>query len=86
MSAVAYYFGRRIHETLKVPVGLIGSSWGGTAAEFWVPWGDMAAEPELGFLTRAWKERKDQRILDRGQLGQPHALQLLDLIQHGAAI
>jgi sialate O-acetylesterase len=35
-SAVAYFFGRRLHKELNVPVGLIHSSWGGTAAEGWV--------------------------------------------------
>jgi sialate O-acetylesterase len=34
-SAVGYFFGRRLHEELKVPVGLVNSSWGGTLAEAW---------------------------------------------------
>ena len=34
-SAVAYYFGRTLHKDMKVPVGLINSSWGGTRAEAW---------------------------------------------------
>jgi sialate O-acetylesterase len=34
-SAVAYFFGRHLHKELGVPVGLIDSSWGGTAAELW---------------------------------------------------
>ncbi|MEH6309051.1 sialate O-acetylesterase [Olivibacter sp. CPCC 100613] len=34
-SATAYYFGRQLHERLKVPIGLIHSSWGGTIAEAW---------------------------------------------------
>lgn len=34
-SAVGYFFGQKIHENLKVPVGLINSSWGGTPAEIW---------------------------------------------------
>ncbi len=34
-SAVAYFFGRRLHRDLGVPVGLIASSWGGTVAEAW---------------------------------------------------
>ena len=34
-SAVAYFFGRKIHKDLKVPVGLINCSWGGTPAEAW---------------------------------------------------
>lgn len=35
-SAVAYYFGRELHNELKVPVGLINSSWGGTPIETWI--------------------------------------------------
>ena len=34
-SAAAYYFGRDLHKELKVPVGLIHTSWGGTPAELW---------------------------------------------------
>jgi len=34
-SAVLYFFGRKLHQELGVPVGLINSSWGGTVAEAW---------------------------------------------------
>lgn len=34
-SSVAYYFGRKLYERLKVPVGLLVSSWGGTPAQAW---------------------------------------------------
>ncbi len=34
-SAVAYYFGQKLHNELKVPVGLISSNWGGTKSEVW---------------------------------------------------
>lgn len=36
-SAVAYYFGRRLHQDLGVPIGLILSAWGGTRIEPWTP-------------------------------------------------
>lgn len=36
-SATAYFFGREVHRDLKVPVGLIDSSWGGTRIEPWTP-------------------------------------------------
>ena len=43
-SAVAYFFGRRLHEELDVPIGLIHSSWGGTRIE---PWTDLESLRQL---------------------------------------
>ena len=34
-SAVAYYFGKMLQDSLGVPVGLINTTWGGTPAEAW---------------------------------------------------
>jgi len=34
-SAVGYFFGRELHKSLGVPIGLIHTSWGGTPAEAW---------------------------------------------------
>lgn len=34
-SAVAYYFALQIHKATGYPVGIINSTWGGTAAESW---------------------------------------------------
>jgi sialate O-acetylesterase len=37
-SAIAYFFAQRITEDLKnVPIGMIISAWGATAAEVWIP-------------------------------------------------
>jgi sialate O-acetylesterase len=36
-SAVAYFFARKLQAELKVPIGMINSSWGGTPAECWMP-------------------------------------------------
>lgn len=35
LSAVAYYFGRKIHLEQGVPIGIIQSTWGGTPVESW---------------------------------------------------
>lgn len=34
-SAVGYFFGRHLHKNMNVPIGLIGSNWGGTVVETW---------------------------------------------------
>ena len=36
-SAICWLFGKRIHDTLEVPVGLISSNWGGTSIQVWMP-------------------------------------------------
>jgi len=36
-SAVCFLYGRILYDHLKVPIGLIESSWGGTSVETWMP-------------------------------------------------
>lgn len=36
-SAIGYFFGKKLHEDLSVPIGLIGSYISGTPAEIWTP-------------------------------------------------
>lgn len=35
-SAVAYFFARKLYQELKMPIGLIHTSWGGTQIESWI--------------------------------------------------
>ena len=46
-SAVGYFFGRELYQHLKVPIGLINSSWGGTPAEAWTSNDALTSSPEL---------------------------------------
>ncbi len=59
-SATAFFFGREIHRTLKVPVGLINSSVGGTPIESWIAPEAQKASPELkGFFEGQKQAAKD---------------------------
>lgn len=46
-SAVGYFFGKDVAEKLDRPVGLIGTSWGGTPAEVWTPDSIVRNDPAL---------------------------------------
>jgi sialate O-acetylesterase len=46
-SAVAYFFGRELHQKLNVPVGIIQSAWGGTVAETWISGETIANDPDF---------------------------------------
>ena len=46
-SAVGYAFGRRIQQSINVPVGLIGSNWGGTRIEPWTTEQGFRSVPQL---------------------------------------
>ena len=46
-TAVGYFFGRELHKKLNVPIGLIHTSWGGTAAQLWTSKPALEANPAL---------------------------------------
>ncbi|MFA6960761.1 MAG: sialate O-acetylesterase [Opitutaceae bacterium] len=56
ISAVAYFFGRELRTRLKVPVGLINSSWGGSQIESWMSASAIAANPVGDKVINSWKQ------------------------------
>jgi len=46
-SGAGYYFSVELEKNLKVPVGIINSSYGGSQAEAWTPVEYLAADPDL---------------------------------------
>ncbi len=46
-SATAYFFGRKLHTDVKVPIGLIHTSWGGTVAEAWTSKNSLLTLPDF---------------------------------------
>jgi sialate O-acetylesterase len=59
-SATAYFFGLMLNKTLKVPVGLICTSWGGTRIEPWIS--------ENGFKKFDWVKLPDKTQAPTGTL------------------
>lgn len=46
-SLAGYFFGKKLQESLHVPIGLINASWGGTPAEAWTPKDSVESIPIL---------------------------------------
>jgi sialate O-acetylesterase len=64
-TAVGYFFAREIHSRLGIPVGLINTSWGGSAIEPWIGRSRYEANPALQPLLPRWAEGaafRDQKI------------------------
>jgi len=58
-SAAAWYFGRKLMEELKVPVGVIHTSWGGTIIEAWMSEGAISQYPEFAAALAQVKSLSD---------------------------
>lgn len=60
-SAVGYYFAVELENDLKVPIGMINSSWGGSQAEAWTPVEYLNDNPDLKPTvdrTKIWDEER----------------------------
>lgn len=55
-SAVGYYFGRRLHQALDVPIGLIDNAWGGSACEAWIRRDLLEEDDRFTALMDQWKK------------------------------
>lgn len=68
-SAVAYFFGKMLHQEMGVPVGLVNTSWGGTPSESWtsretlLTFGDF--DQQLEFLYGSGKEELEQALKEQ---------------------
>jgi sialate O-acetylesterase len=71
-SAVGYFFGRQLHQTLGVPVGLINNAWGGSVAEAWVKRDKLAAHPHLKSIHERWVKIESAEKPDENQLKGNH--------------
>jgi sialate O-acetylesterase len=60
-SATAYYFGRILQNTLKVPIGLIHISYSGSSAEAWMDADALKEFPDIKVPTLADSARSNNR-------------------------
>ncbi|MBC8443287.1 9-O-acetylesterase [PVC group bacterium] len=56
-TAAGYFFGRKLHQDLDVPIGLINSSWGGTVIEAWTPWESQKDDSVVQSIKASWDQR-----------------------------
>ena len=53
-SAVGFFFGRQLHQTLHIPVGLIDNAWGGSACEAWIDRNLLSSDDRFKPLIERW--------------------------------
>jgi sialate O-acetylesterase len=63
-SSVAYFFGRDLNTDLKVPVGLINASWGGTVAEAWTSAESLNQMTDFQGAIQVLKDYSKGRFMD----------------------
>lgn len=63
LSATAYFFAKYLKDKLKVPIGLIVSSWGGANIQAWTDKETLSAFPEVSFA---------DLVQDVSQMKRPH--------------
>lgn len=63
-SAVAYFFGRELHNALNVPVGLVVSSVGGTRIESWMAREVLERDPANRAALEAWNQYSAEEFED----------------------
>ncbi len=61
-SAAGYFFAKKLFEELKVPIGMIHTSWGGTEVELWTSEQGLRQVPELGSQVDVYKKANEENL------------------------
>src|SRR4051812_22367052 len=70
-SAVGYFFGRQLHQTLDVPIGLIDDAWGGSACEAWVRRDLLEKDEKYRPLIARWEQIEQNPDAAKKAKGNP---------------
>ena len=67
-SATAYFFARKLYNKLKVPIGLINTSWGGTQSEAWTSEHAFEQNAQMKYVADAMKNNDIETLMkNRGE-------------------
>jgi len=76
VSGVGYFFSRKLHHDLDVPIGMLQSFWGGSRIEAWTSIEALKAEPELKPILDWWATSFAQFDPDKAQAEYGRQLEL----------
>lgn len=62
-SATAYFFARELYNKLKVPIGLINTSWGGTQVEAWISEQGFGTSPEMKYVATSMQNNDMEKSI-----------------------
>ena len=71
-TAVGYFFARRLHQDLQVPIGLVNTSYGGTRAECWTSAEALSTLPEFASPLSRFRELVTRSREQQAQTGQDY--------------
>lgn len=76
-SAVSYYFGKKLHQELGVPVGIIQRAFAGTPIEGWMPW-DIQKDDPRATAHKQGLDENSERLVKRLGITKEKALSEFD--------
>jgi len=76
-SATAYFFARELYSKLKVPIGLINTSWGGTQVEAWISEQGFGTNPEMKYVATSMQNNDMEKSLkQRSEIVEKNIIKL----------
>lgn len=58
ISAVSYFFAKKIYSETNVPIGIVDHSWGGSDIEGWLPFESFENDPDWSKIVKDFQNRK----------------------------
>lgn len=71
-TAVGYFFGRKLHQDLKIPIGLVNSSYGGTRVEAWTSAEVLSTIPASAAAVTAFQDLVARSNEQRARTGKDY--------------